>query len=79
MDSLSGGRTGTFPYIECVFPKSFDGEPVAEMPLEIKSIVNVGLDVQEALGSSDSNGAKSHVKGRSWDRPRFLKEPSGAT
>ena len=25
MDSLSDGRTGTFPYIECVFPKSFEG------------------------------------------------------
>ena len=50
MDTLSGGRTRTFPYIECVFPKSFEGEPVAGMPLEIKSIVNGGLDVQEALG-----------------------------
>ena len=50
MDSLSGGRTGTFPYIECVFPKSFECEPIAQMTLEVKGIVNGGLDVQEALG-----------------------------
>ena len=50
MGSLSGGRTRRVPYIECVFPESFEREPVAEMPLEIKSIVNGGLDVEEALG-----------------------------
>ena len=50
MDSLSGGRTGTFPYIECVFSKSFEGESVASMPLDIKGVVNGGLNVQKALG-----------------------------
>ena len=29
LDSLSGGRTGTFPYIECVFSKSFECESIA--------------------------------------------------
>ena len=29
MDSLSGGRTRTFPYIECVFSKSFECESIA--------------------------------------------------
>ena len=29
LDSLSGGRTRTFPYIECVFSKSFECESVA--------------------------------------------------
>ncbi len=29
MDSLSGGRTRGFPYIECVFPKSFERESIA--------------------------------------------------
>ena len=29
MDSLSGGRTRTFPYIECVFSKSFERESIA--------------------------------------------------
>ena len=28
-DSLSGGRTRGFPYIECVFPKSFERESIA--------------------------------------------------
>ena len=29
LDSLSGGRTRTFPYIECVFSKSFECESIA--------------------------------------------------
>ena len=29
LDSLSGDRTGTFPYIECVFSKSFECESIA--------------------------------------------------
>ena len=40
MDSLSGGRTRTFPYIEWVFSKSFERESVAQMPLDIKGVVN---------------------------------------
>ena len=46
---LPGGRTGTFPYVECVFPKSFECESIAQMTLEVKGIVNGGLDVQEAV------------------------------
>ena len=51
MDSLyQAAATDSFPYIECVFPKSFECESIAQMTLEVKGIVNGGLDVQEALG-----------------------------
>ena len=50
MDSLSSGRIRTSPYIGCVFPKSFEGESIEQMTLEVKGIVNDGLNVQEALG-----------------------------
>ena len=46
---ISCGRTRTFPYIKPVASKLFEGTSFEQMTLDVKGVVDSGLNIQEAL------------------------------